>query len=57
MLFSGTWGKMIHEENLKQKISWHCPFKPKKVSKYGSVSVQLFIGDEWCQAHYCQNKE
>jgi hypothetical protein len=23
---SGAWGKMIHEKNLKQKISWHCPF-------------------------------
>jgi len=28
MLFSGAWGKMIPEKNLKQKISWHCPFKP-----------------------------
>ncbi len=27
VLFSGAWGKMIHEKNLKQKISWHCPFK------------------------------
>ncbi len=27
MLFSGAWGKVIHEKNLKQKISWHCPFK------------------------------
>jgi hypothetical protein len=26
MLFSGALGKMIHE-NLKQKISCHCPFK------------------------------
>jgi hypothetical protein len=26
LLFSGTWGKMIHEKNLKQKISCHCPF-------------------------------
>jgi hypothetical protein len=26
-LFSGAWGKMIHEKNLKQKISWHCPFQ------------------------------
>ncbi len=22
-----AWGKVIHEKNLKQKISWHCPFK------------------------------
>jgi hypothetical protein len=27
MLFSGAWGKIIHETNLKQKISCHCPFK------------------------------
>ncbi len=27
MLFLGAWGKVIHEKNLKQKISWHCPFK------------------------------
>ncbi len=26
MLFSGAWGKVIHEKNRKQKISWHCPF-------------------------------
>jgi hypothetical protein len=25
--FSGAWGKMIHEKNLKQNISRHCPFK------------------------------
>ncbi len=27
MLLSGALGKVIHEKNLKQKISWHCPFK------------------------------
>ena len=27
LLLSGAWGKVIHEKNLKQKISWHCPFK------------------------------
>ncbi len=26
-LFSGAWGKVIHEKNLKKKISWNCPFK------------------------------
>ncbi len=30
MLFSEAWGKMIHEKNLKKKISWHCPFKVSK---------------------------
>ncbi len=24
--FSGAWGKVIHDKNLKQK-PWHCPFK------------------------------
>ncbi len=27
MLFSGALGKMIHEKNLQQKVSLHCPFK------------------------------
>ncbi len=26
MLLSGAWAKVIREKNLKQKISWHCPF-------------------------------
>jgi hypothetical protein len=26
-IYSGAWGKLIHEKNLKSKISWHCPFK------------------------------
>ncbi len=26
MEYSGVWGKLIHEKNQKQKISWHCPF-------------------------------
>ncbi len=29
MVYSGAWGKLIHEKNQKQKISWHCPFKWK----------------------------
>ncbi len=27
MVYSGAWGKLIHEKNQKSKISWHCPFK------------------------------
>jgi hypothetical protein len=27
MEFSGAGGKLIHEKNQKQKISWQCPFK------------------------------
>jgi hypothetical protein len=27
MEYSGAGGKLIHEKNQKQKISWHYPFK------------------------------
>jgi hypothetical protein len=27
LMVSGTWGKLIHEKNLKSKISWHYPLK------------------------------
>ncbi len=27
MVLSEAWGKLIHVENRKSKISWHCPFK------------------------------
>ncbi len=27
MGYSGAGGKLIHENNQKQKISWHCPIK------------------------------
>ncbi len=26
IIFSGAWGKMVHEKNLTEKISWYCPF-------------------------------
>jgi hypothetical protein len=26
-VYSGTWGKLIHEKHLMSKISWHCPFQ------------------------------
>jgi hypothetical protein len=31
MGYSGAWGKLIHEKNLRSKISWHCPFKNKYI--------------------------
>ena len=37
MLLSGAWGKVIHEKNLKQKISWHCPF----ITPYEIQNVEL----------------
>ncbi len=27
MGYSGAGGKLTHEKNQKQKISWHCPLK------------------------------
>ncbi len=27
MGYSGAGGKLTHEKNQEQKISWHCPFK------------------------------
>ena len=30
MLYSGAGGKLIHQKNQKQKISWHRPFKVYK---------------------------
>ncbi len=36
--------KMIHKKNLKQKISWHCPFKEKEQS----TTVCSFLADWWC---------
>ncbi len=33
-LFSGAWGKMIHEKILQQKILWHCPFKSTVLTLY-----------------------
>ncbi len=27
MGYSGAGGKLMHEKNQKQKLSWHCPFK------------------------------
>ncbi len=35
MEYSGAGGKLIHEKNQKQKISWHCPFKLR-------ISSQIF---------------
>jgi hypothetical protein len=47
MGYSGAGGKLIHEKNQKQKISWHCPFKPMETRIYrqkyvnGSVNTEI----------------
>jgi hypothetical protein len=34
MGYSGAKGKLIHEKNQKQQISWHCPFKAGRSQIY-----------------------
>ncbi len=40
MGYSGAGGKLIHEKNQKQKISWHCPFK-SFISFLSPISSQI----------------
>jgi hypothetical protein len=46
-LFSGAWGKAIHEKNLKKKISWHCPFNRGKWEKCRQPD-HIYIGPLLC---------
>ncbi len=43
MLFLGAWGKVINEKNLKQKISWHCPFKGQKYILFTIFFLHVFF--------------
>ncbi len=43
MLFSGAWGKMIHEKNNSKKIFWHCPFKLLYSSKLSANTYSNFF--------------
>ncbi len=41
MGYSGAGGGLIHEQNQKQKISWHCPFNlPRTNSPWPTEAVQ-----------------
>ncbi len=48
MVFSGAWGKLIHEKNQKSKISWHCSFKSEILLKIKTQFSQLFIFGTYC---------
>ncbi len=37
-------GKLIHEKNQKQKISWHCPFEPLTI---WDQLVMTTVSDVW----------
>ncbi len=41
MEYSGAGGKLIHEKNQTQKISWHCPFKGSHWMGDGLVFLQI----------------
>ncbi len=46
LVYSGAWGKLIHEKNQKSKISWHCPFKETR--NWFSAWRHRFLGiDFW----------
>ncbi len=51
MEYSGAGGKLIHEKNQKQRISWHCPFKSwllLKVHKH-EINFNFF----WPKSKHC----
>ncbi len=43
MVYSGAWGKLIHEKKQKSKISWHCPFKLTIPGFPHSCAVFLYL--------------
>ncbi len=43
MEYSGAGGKLIHEKNQKQKISWHCPFKDSMLTVVYTNSEQMLL--------------
>ncbi len=42
MGYSGAGGKLIHEKNQKQRISWHCPCIAPMVWPFLSTTAQLY---------------
>ncbi len=43
MEYSVAGGKLIHEKNQKQKISWHCPFKSAEGLSFYTLLYSLFV--------------
>jgi hypothetical protein len=46
MGYSEPGGKLIHEKNQKQKISWHCPFKAG-LEEYIFVQFMALSDGRW----------
>ena len=45
MVYSGDWGKLIHEKNQKSKISWHCPFE---VNSKAKIYIYVYSTTQRC---------
>jgi hypothetical protein len=43
MVYSGSWGKLIHEKSQKQKISWRCPFNCNESLKVLVVPTAMLL--------------
>jgi hypothetical protein len=54
MEYSGDGGKLIHEKNQKQKISWHCPFKggTNKIGLMIAMNRILILAELWIQIYW-----
>ncbi len=60
MEYSGAGGKLIHEKNQKQKISWHCPFNfhihvsvsDLYIPRIGHRYMNVGIGNEAALFHF-----
>ncbi len=42
MEYSGAGGKLIHEKNQKQKISWHCPFELIIFTNFKNFNIVIY---------------
>jgi hypothetical protein len=47
MIFSGAWGKVIHEKDLKQKISLHCPFN----IRHATICTVYSLSVKWASSY------
>ncbi len=62
MVLSGAWGKLIHEKNQKQKISWHCPFNniykdlKNRVLRAAAHTKQVSISPILCNSLWWSQK-
>ncbi len=48
MEYSGSWGKLVQEKNLKSKISQHCPFNHWKEFLFLFLCLQIL---QRCDCH------